>query len=59
MCVLSCVATEWLCNVICKRPNSLGDFSAVVTGILLALSLPPKLPLWVVVIGGAVRNRHR
>ena len=51
-CVISCVATEWLCNVICKKPNSLGDFSAVVTGIILALSLPPKLPIWTAVIGG-------
>ncbi len=53
ICILSCVVTEWLCNVICKRPNSLDDFSAVVTGILLALSLPPKLPIWAAVIGGA------
>jgi len=51
-CVISCVATEWLCSVICKKPNSLGDFSAVVTGIILALSLPPKLPIWTAVIGG-------
>ena len=52
-CVISCVATEWLCNLICKKPNSLDDFSAVVTGIILALSLPPKLPIWTAVIGGA------
>ncbi len=51
-CVISCVATECLCSVICKKPNSLGDFSAVVTGIILALSLPPKLPIWTAVIGG-------
>jgi len=52
-CVISCVVTEWLCNLILKRPNSLGDFSAVVTGIILALSLPPGLPVWAAVIGGA------
>ena len=51
-CVISCIATEWICNLICKKPNTLDDFSAVVTGIILALSLPPKLPIWTVVIGG-------
>ncbi len=50
-CVISSVATEWLCNLIRKKPNSLDDFSAVVTGIILALSLPPKLPVWAAVIG--------
>lgn len=52
-CIISCVVTEWLCNLILKRPNSLNDFSAVVTGIILALSLPPGLPVWAAVIGGA------
>ena len=51
-CVISSVATEWLCNAIRRKPNSLGDFSAVVTGIILALSLPPKLPVWAAIIGG-------
>lgn len=50
-CVISSVATEWLCNAIRKKPNSLGDFSAVVTGIILALSVPPTLPVWAAVIG--------
>ena len=50
-CCLSAVATEWLCNLIRKKPNSLGDFSAVVTGIILALSLPPSLPIWAAIIG--------
>lgn len=53
-CVISAVATEWLCNLIRKKPDpleSLGDFSAVVTGIILALSLPPSLPVWAAVIG--------
>ncbi len=50
-CIISSVVTEWLCNVIRKKPNSLDDFSAVVTGIILALSLPPGLPVWGAVIG--------
>ena len=50
-CVISSVVTEWLCNLIRKKPNSLGDFSAVVTGVILALSLPPGLPIWAAVIG--------
>ncbi|HUT31058.1 MAG TPA: RnfABCDGE type electron transport complex subunit D [Sedimentisphaerales bacterium] len=55
-CVISAVVTEWLCNVIRKRPDpleSLGDFSAVVTGIILAMSVPPRLPIWAAVIGAA------
>jgi electron transport complex protein RnfD len=55
-CVISAVVTEWLCNVIRRKPNpleSLGDFSAVVTGIILAMSVPPRLPVWAAVIGSA------
>jgi electron transport complex protein RnfD len=50
-CVIASVATEWLCNLIRRKPNSLGDFSAVVTGIILALSVPPTLPVWAAIIG--------
>lgn len=50
-CCLSAVATEWLCNLIRRKTNSLGDFSAIVTGIILALSLPPSLPIWAAIIG--------
>jgi electron transport complex protein RnfD len=50
-CVIASVVTEWLCNLIRKKPNSLDDFSAVVTGIILAFSLPPAFPLWAAVIG--------
>ena len=35
-----------------KKEISIGDFSAVVTGLLLALNLPPEAPLWIGVIGG-------
>ncbi len=50
-CVVASVVTEWLCNLLRKKPNSVGDFSAVVTGIILALSLPPGFPVWGAVIG--------
>lgn len=50
--VLSCLWSEQIVNFIRKKPSSLGDFSAVVTGIILALSLPPMTPWWVALIGG-------
>lgn len=50
-CVTACMASEWICNVIRKKENSLWDLSAVVTGLILAFSLPPAIPLWAVVIG--------
>lgn len=53
VCVASCVVTEWICNLIRRKPNSIGDLSAVVTGIILAFSLPAAVPWWLVVIGGA------
>ena len=53
VCVGTCVASEWLCNLIRKKPNSLDDLSAVVTGIILAFSVPPALPWWAAVIGSA------
>lgn len=52
-CIITCVVSEWLCNIIRKKPNSLGDLSAVVTGIILAFSLPPGFPLWAAIIGSA------
>ena len=39
-------------ELIIKKPLTVSDFSAVVTGLLLALNLPPKAPLWVGMIGG-------
>ena len=52
-CVITCVATEWLCCLIRKKANSVDDLSAVVTGIILALSLPPAVPVWLPAVGGA------
>jgi len=50
-CVISCVIFERLCNLVRKRPSSIGDLSAVVTGIILAFSLPPSMPVWACIIG--------
>jgi electron transport complex protein RnfD len=50
-CIITCMISEWLCNWFRKKPNSLGDLSAVVTGIILAFSVPPALPIWAAVIG--------
>jgi len=52
-CVITACVTEYCCNLICKKPNSLGDFSAVLTGLILALSLPPAIPYWAAIIGSA------
>lgn len=51
--ILSCVASEWVFNKITKRKQTIKDLSAVVTGLLLALNLPPTLPWWMAVLGGA------
>jgi len=37
-----------------KRSNTISDLSAVVTGLILALNLPPTVPLWMVVVGAVV-----
>lgn len=50
--IASCMASEFIFEKITKRPNTLKDFSAVVTGLLLALNLPVSLPYWQAVIGG-------
>ena len=53
--VLSCIGLEWLITkFMLKKPCTVGDWSAAVTGILLALNLPPTTPWWVVVIGAVV-----
>ena len=39
-CVVSCIVTEAVCRIAMRRENTIGDFSAVVTGLLLALNLP-------------------
>ena len=50
--IASTVVTEALFEAVMKKPLTIFDFSAVVTGLLLALNLPPKAPLWIGIIGG-------
>ena len=50
-CVASCVICEVLCRLAMGRRISVGDWSAVLTGLLLALNLPPDLPLWMAIAG--------
>lgn len=49
--VISCVALEWLYCKLLKKPNPIGDLSAVVTGIILAMNVPVGMPLGQVIIG--------
>ncbi|MDE7276320.1 MAG: RnfABCDGE type electron transport complex subunit D, partial [Lachnospiraceae bacterium] len=50
--VLSTVLTEYIFEKILKKKTTIGDYSAVVTGLLLALNLPVSAPWWIGVIGG-------
>ena len=52
--IISCMFTEWLFNKPPDRLKSLKDGSALITGLLLALTLPPGFPLWMVFLGGVV-----
>lgn len=51
VCVGSCVLIEYLCRIAMKREQTIGDLSAVVTGLLLAMNLPVTVPLWVAMVG--------
>lgn len=51
--VASAVLTEFLFEKICKKKVTVGDFSAAVTGLLLALNLPVSVPWWIPAVGSA------
>lgn len=53
--IVSCVLLEWLIvKFLLKKSSTIGDLSAVVTAVLLAMNLPASTPWWVVVIGAVV-----
>ena len=49
--IISAVAAEWLYSLVTKTRNTIVDGSAVVTGLLLAMTLPHTVPYWQVVVG--------
>lgn len=51
ICVISCVVTEGIIQKLLKKPITINDWSAVVTGVLLAFNLPINAPWWIAVIG--------
>jgi electron transport complex protein RnfD len=48
------VGTELLWNALLKRRQTVGDLSAVLTGMLIAMSIPPRTPWWIAMVGGIV-----
>jgi Na+-translocating ferredoxin:NAD+ oxidoreductase subunit D len=49
--IAACVLTEYLYCKFMKKPATIGDYSAVVTGLLLAYNLPANFPLWMAIVG--------
>ena len=51
--VASAIASEYLFNFVCKKKQTVFDFSAVVTGLILALNFSTRVPLWLCALGSA------
>lgn len=51
--IASAVAFEAICQKVMKKPVTVSDLSAVVTGLLLAMNLPAAAPIWVAIVGSA------
>lgn len=51
--VAASVLSEYIFNIVLKKQQTVGDFSAVVTGLLIGLNMPPSVPLWMVTAGSA------
>lgn len=54
VCVGSAVLSEYLSRKVMKRHQTIGDLSAVVTGLLLAFNLPVSIPLWIAALGSII-----
>jgi electron transport complex protein RnfD len=54
ICVTACVFFEWAYEKLLKRKNTIGDYSAALTGIILAFNLPVTIPIWQAIFGSFV-----
>lgn len=54
VCVLSAVLFEYLWNMLMKKPQTVGDLSAALTGLLIAFNVPANLPYYIAIIGSAI-----
>ena len=52
--VITSVLAEYISRKVMKRHNTIGDLSAVVTGLILAFNLPSTVPLWIAAVGSVV-----
>ena len=52
--VITCVLSEFIYQKLAKEKTTVGDWSAVVTGLLLAYNLPANAPIWLAVVGGVI-----
>ena len=52
--VITCVLSEYIYQKLAKEKTTVGDWSAVVTGLLLAYNLPANAPIWLAVVGGVI-----
>ena len=52
--VITCVLSEFIYQKLAKEKSTIGDWSAVVTGLLLAYNLPANAPIWLAVVGGVI-----
>ena len=50
--VLSCVLSEYIFETLMHKPVTISDGSALVTGMILGLNMPPAIPIWMPILGG-------
>ena len=51
VCIVAAVFFEWIWNVLMHKRQTVGDLSAVVTGMLIAFNVPSGLPYWIAIVG--------